>query len=670
MVRDCHIHTPTSSWSFVVDPELLCIESTTKENSVYIADVFSCWIALLADSPLTITHGQKPKRVFANFLKRIVNSPFLETVNRFASLADDLLAGMHQYGEGSTTGPFLRDFLDTPITKEYLEFFRTGNPDILKFILSFLYFPKKAVIEDPALEPNAFRKWSEVEQRLSTLELDAQLVAELRVVVDLLLPESRHYNEAHFSGGSTMEAGRDISDKLDHLQYDPLVDRTFFRSLSGSERIGFTLEALPDPDAWIQARHETTPYSREAELRFVPKTVKTYRSICMEKPTGIYFQQSVRALLEGLMADGPLRFLIDLSDQSLNREWARIGSQTGLLDTIDLSSASDSVSLSLVRGVFPARILRYLLATRSDTVVYKHREGTRRFKVQKFAPMGSAVCFPTQCIIYSAIVIREYLVYTFGPEWRNKISTQQGLESFLRSLAKPGMYSKRLMSPRIYGDDIVTDSRATIAVITTLRRLGFEVNEAKSFQTSQAVRESCGIYAWLGEDVTPLLFKIPHYGKKTDEVPIKSVIAWVDFINRCGDYGYRSLHRVALNLLMRRKISGFYHKGEKLPIKFVDNYDEFGIFTKDPRNSHLQWRMYADHVDDESTCSQYQRDEVRVLGFKSVDRKIDTSDRRHRYEYHAWMVTSNHRVGQGTDRASRWFENVGIVKPIRRWTPG
>lgn len=56
---------------------------------------------------------------------------------------------------------------------------------------------------------------------------------------------------------------------------------------------------------------------------------------------------------------------IDLNDQTRNQELARIGSIDGSLATLDLSSASDSVSDRLVWTLLPPKLYSYLDMIRS-----------------------------------------------------------------------------------------------------------------------------------------------------------------------------------------------------------------------------------------------------------------------------------------------------------------
>jgi len=660
--------TSTGRFDYYIDPDHLVREGVcTADNADYIALLYSCYLALLADSPLNSVE-LKPRRVFGKFLRKLLCTPFKVLASTYSDLSHELLSNLYSYGVGSTTGPFLEDFRDTPIFKEYHEFFLTGRPDLLRFITTFLLFPKKAVLSDPTLEPDAFRKWLDVEMRITSVQLDAQVMTELKHLINLSMPAlDRVVLQTRFSNGSTMDGMRSLSSKLSHFDYNVYIDRTFFAAQHGCERPGAVLESLPDPSAWLKARNEAHSCRRESELMFVPKTFKAYRSICKERPTLAYFQQALfQEHVENIKA-GPLRLMIDLSDQTLNQQMALRGSISGFLDTIDLSSASDSVSLQLVRSVFPARLLRFLLATRSNTVVYKHDGKTERFRVAKFAPMGSAVCFTTQCILFSAIVLRECLIQKHGRYPFDLLRSPKDLEAFIHDLAMDDGAYPKLQRPRVYGDDIVCDTRVTQRVVDTLTSCGFEVNVAKSFVSSQSVRESCGIYAYGGKDITPLLWKIPYFSGR---IPMKCVVALVDLCNRAGDRLYRNLHSCLVNILLESPIEGATWRSPVNPILFTDKREKFGIYSVEPRNWHLLTRSPGIDKSAEDTCEWFQRDEYSCVSPRARKTGRDERDIRVRAEYHKWVVASVKRGDScGTQSATTYHESVEVVAPQLVWTP-
>jgi hypothetical protein len=97
--------------------------------------------------------------------------------------------------------------------------------------------------------------------------------------------------------------------------------------------------------------------------------------------------------------------------------------------------------------------------------------------------MGSACTFPVQSIIYCtvAVAVRLFLSHTPPTSWTVK-------EASARC--------------SVFGDDIIVPRDDCPTVIQALEYLGLKVNTSKTFFTGK-FRESCGIDAWGGYDVTP-----------------------------------------------------------------------------------------------------------------------------------------------------------------------
>lgn len=100
----------------------------------------------------------------------------------------------------------------------------------------------------------------------------------------------------------------------------------------------------------------------------VPKTLKTPRIISVEPSYMMLRQQSIAKVLMDLLESELLGFdSIRFTDQLVNRRLACAGSITGGLATIDLSDASDLVSLELVKKIFAScpSFLQFILDARS-----------------------------------------------------------------------------------------------------------------------------------------------------------------------------------------------------------------------------------------------------------------------------------------------------------------
>jgi hypothetical protein len=103
--------------------------------------------------------------------------------------------------------------------------------------------------------------------------------------------------------------------------------------------------------------------------------------------------------------------------------------------------------------------------------------------MKKFAPMGSAVTFPVQSLVFLLLTV--YAVRLFD-----------GKEGHLRGL------KESFGEVTVFGDDIIAPSRAINAITWVLTQCGLKVNTEKTFSEGN-FRESCGMDAFKGYDVTP-----------------------------------------------------------------------------------------------------------------------------------------------------------------------
>lgn len=261
-----------------------------------------------------------------------------------------------------------------------------------------------------------------------------------------------------FSNGSTADAGRALSKKI---------------SSSGSFSFSALAYLYKHVSGTFMFRGGTTP----AEMVFVPKDALHLRGISMEPADKNFFQSAFdRQILAHISF---LRNHIRLDDQSYSREMCRSALKKGLA-TVDLSAASDSVSLSLVETLFAdvPEVLSGLLALRSTHTCLP--DG-RVVKLKKYAPMGSRLTFTLECIIFSSICEAAYRLVDIPVQERVYV---------------------------VYGDDIIISARVYPTLVMLLTELGFEVNAQKSFHDG-LFREACGMYAYKDVDVT-----LPALGRK------------------------------------------------------------------------------------------------------------------------------------------------------------
>jgi len=216
----------------------------------------------------------------------------------------------------------------------------------------------------------------------------------------------------------------------------------------------------------------------------VPKTLKTPRTISVEPSYMMLMQQSIAKPLMTYLESRRFGFQsIRFSDQSVNRDRARIGSIDGSLATIDLSDASDLVSYDAVQEIFKScpTFFNFIDDCRTKSAMLPDRS---TIALKKFSSMGSALCFPIESMFFFTIVLYSIV----------KSSGKRPSIRLLQQIAS---------NVSIYGDDIIVDSKMAPSIMLDLEAFGLKINHDKSFYTG-FFRESCGGDYYRGVDVTPL----------------------------------------------------------------------------------------------------------------------------------------------------------------------
>jgi hypothetical protein len=201
----------------------------------------------------------------------------------------------------------------------------------------------------------------------------------------------------------------------------------------------------------------------------VPKNSKTDRVIAIEPGINLWFQKAIGSMIRRRLR----RFGIDLNDQSINQTLAWKASIDTNLATVDFSSASDSISLEVVRELLPPRWFGLMDACRSK--VGRKADGSI-VKWNKFSSMGNGFTFELESLIFyaAALAVREY----------------QGADGTIS----------------VYGDDVILPTACFDLFSSFSEFLGFKVNQEKSFSSGD-FRESCGSHYWGGIDCKPVFLK-------------------------------------------------------------------------------------------------------------------------------------------------------------------
>jgi len=269
--------------------------------------------------------------------------------------------------------------------------------------------------------------------------------------------------------------------------------------------------------SWESRDYQSIEQEIPVKVITVPKTQKGPRIIAMEPATVQYAQQALKREIYEAVEASDLSLLIGFTDQSRNQALAQKASVLGDLATLDLSEASDRVSWKIVQFLFQGwpNLLDFLDATRSRTA----NVSGEVIHLEKFASMGSALTFPVEAMIFTAIAVA-------------RVWEADGRPSRVSSLA--GRVS-------VYGDDIVIPAHMADGVISDLEILDFKVNRNKSFWTG-LFRESCGTDWYAGTDVSVIRLRADVPTSRRDATLISKL---TDFRNRAYHSGLWRLVRSA-----------------------------------------------------------------------------------------------------------------------------
>lgn len=209
-------------------------------------------------------------------------------------------------------------------------------------------------------------------------------------------------------------------------------------------------------------------------IEFVPKDARKERTIAIEPLLNLMLQLGTDRYIRRRLK----RFRCNLDDQTANQKFAKLGSIPGgpAYATLDLSMASDTVSLGVCKLLLPKDWYQYLLSLRSP-------RGTARgetFSYEKISSMGNGYTFVLESLIFYAAA------YAVAYEDPHVLSPLDEIS--------------------VFGDDIIVPPTCAYRLVELLRVLGFHVNSEKSF-FGGPFRESCGKDYFRGTLVRPLFLK-------------------------------------------------------------------------------------------------------------------------------------------------------------------
>lgn len=293
-------------------------------------------------------------------------------------------------------------------------------------------------------------------------------------------------------------------------------------------------------------------------LRFVPKTRDISRSICIEPTLNMGYQLGLGSLIEDRLRSF---FGIDLSLQpDINRELSRRGSIDGAFCTIDLESASDSMSLRMLHHIVPSQQLAWFLVGRSANTELPDGHSV---KLHMISTMGNGYTFPLQTMLFASIVTAAARARDFF-------------------LGRPRGASDCTFG--VFGDDIIVPTGAhyerkrklfvnyseylSRSVLRLLNITGFVVNSSKSFFEGP-FRESCGYDSFRGHNVRGVYLK----SLRTTHDRYSAINAFNDWTARTGIPLPRVVHTL-LRTVPKRAIPRADDSavGIRVPFSFIRRY--------------------------------------------------------------------------------------------------
>ena len=292
-----------------------------------------------------------------------------------------------------------------------------------------------------------------------------------------------------------------------------------------TEYYSYSLSAVADQ--WRQYENLESLDSGTAKVVLVPKDSRGPRIISCEPLEYQWIQQGLgRAIVAHLESWHSTRGHVNFTDQTVNGKLAMLGSTNLKWVTLDMKEASDRVSTWLVSELFAKvpQLLEALLATRST---HTRLPSGQVVRLKKFAPMGSCLCFPVEAIVFYALAVTSII------RARRKAGTRKS-PSALRRSAMGAVY--------VYGDDIIVRSEDYASVLQDLPTVGLLFNDSKCC-TAGFFRESCGVDAYKGTNVTPLRLKKVY--DRHRNVRAETYVAYVAYSNAAYARGYK---RVASHL--------------------------------------------------------------------------------------------------------------------------
>lgn len=381
------------------------------------------------------------------------------------------------------------------------------------------------------------KNWNSLDPTMrATLDVARRIVCRILGNVDPMAD----FRPKHGSGA--------VADARQNREKCDLRKGTYYHKLHSKfpieEYFVYNLTAFTDCLHDVLSMREETEGT--AKVVLVPKDSRGPRLISCEPTEYQYVQQGLmRCLTAAITSHSLTRGKVNFRDQTINGALALAGSRGDPWVTLDMKEASDRVSCLLVETLFPSTWWEALSASRTSSTRLPNGDIQ---PLNKFAPMGSAVCFPVESLCFWALSVAAIYTCTYTDH-----SLRNGRDhewSRIQELAAD-VY--------VYGDDLIVRREVHAHVLRQLPAFGLMFNAGKCC-TAGLFRESCGVDAYKGVNVTPLRLKAVFSHRIGAWLP-----SYAEFHNFCIDRGF---------YMMADYVAGLIQRGRtRLPYSHTANQD-------------------------------------------------------------------------------------------------
>lgn len=291
-----------------------------------------------------------------------------------------------------------------------------------------------------------------------------------------------------------------------HVLYDQINETLPYKEWFYMGPTGFHNDPARSFRSLLKTRR-SMPTSRYKQ---VPKVALKPRGICIEENEMQFMQQAIKNGLYNWIEHHPITSgFVNFAKQTINQYLALRASKNRQKATLDESEASDRVLRMLVSYLFrdQEKLNECLMSLSTRIITFPDEFRIPPLVTNKFAPMGSALCFPVMAIVNFALC--KAIILQSNVKRRFSLSKE--------------VY--------VYGDDIVVPSSCVQAIYDWLPMFGFKINQSKSFVSSH-FRESCGLHAYKGVDITPVYMRCIPNSKASTEALASSLATEELFFNK------------------------------------------------------------------------------------------------------------------------------------------